>query len=65
MTIASLRELSEAELQKRLQDARQELFTLRLQKAAGKLTNPARLPLMRQTVARLLTVLGERTAGRG
>ncbi len=64
MTIASLRELSDAEIQKRLQEARQELFTLRLQRAAGKLMNPARVPLMRQTVARLLTVLRERTAGR-
>ena len=64
MTIAPLRELTEAELQKRLQDARQELFTLRLQKAAGKLSSPARLPLMRQTVARLLSVLRERTRGR-
>jgi large subunit ribosomal protein L29 len=65
MTIAPLRELTETELHKRLQDARQELFTLRLQKAAGKLQNPARVPLMRRTVAHLLTVLRERTAGRG
>jgi large subunit ribosomal protein L29 len=60
MTIAPLRELSDAELHKRLQDARQELFTLRLQKAAGKLSNPARVPLTRQLVARLLTVIRER-----
>ncbi len=60
MTIAPLRELSDAELHKRLQDARQELFTFRLQKAAGKLSNPARVPLMRRTVARLLTVMRER-----
>jgi len=63
MTIAALRELSDAEIQKRLQEARQELFTLRLQRAAGKLATPARVRLTRRTVARLLTVLRERTAG--
>lgn len=63
MSASELRELSEAELNKRLQEARQELFTLRLQRASGKLLNPARLTLMRRTVARLLTVLGERQAG--
>lgn len=56
----ALRELSDAELAKRLQDARQELFTLRLQRASGKLTNPARVVQVRQTVARILTVMRER-----
>jgi large subunit ribosomal protein L29 len=57
MTKQSLRELTDAEIQKRLQEARQELFTLRLQRASGKLTNPARVALVRRTVARLLTAL--------
>jgi large subunit ribosomal protein L29 len=64
MSASELRELSEAELDKRLQDARQELFNLRLQRASGKLSNPARVALARRTVARLLTVMRERnTAG--
>ena len=54
---ASVRDLTEAELQKRLQEARQELFTLRLQRASGKLTTPARVALVRRTAARLLTAL--------
>jgi large subunit ribosomal protein L29 len=53
----SVRDLTETEIQKRLQEARQELFTLRLQRASGKLTNPARVALTRRTVARLLTEL--------
>ncbi len=53
----SVRDLTETEIQKRLQEARQELFTLRLQRASGKLTNPARVALTRRTVARLLTAL--------
>jgi large subunit ribosomal protein L29 len=65
MSAADLRELGVPELSKRLQDARQELFNLRLQRAAGKLLNPARVVQVRRTVARLLTVLGERRAGEG
>ncbi len=61
-----LHDLTEAELQKRLADARQELFTLRLQRASGKLTNPARVVLLRRAAARLLTELRERReAGEG
>jgi large subunit ribosomal protein L29 len=62
MSASELRELSEAELDKRLQDARQELFNLRLQRASGKLLNPARVALARRTVARLLTVMRERNS---
>lgn len=65
MSAADLRELGERELNKRLQDARQELFNLRLQRAAGKLLNPARVVTVRRTVARLLTVMRERGAGAG
>jgi large subunit ribosomal protein L29 len=60
MSAEDLRELAAPELTKRLQDARQELFNLRLQRASGKLLNPARVVLLRRSVARLLTVLRER-----
>ena len=63
MSASELRDLSEAELDKRLQDARQELFNLRLQRAAGKLLNPARVAAVRRSVAQLLTVIRERGAG--
>jgi len=62
MTAAPLHDLTEPEIHKQLQDARQELFTLRLQRASGKLQNSARVPHVRRTVARLLTVLRQRTA---
>ena len=65
MTAAPLRDLTEQELQKQLQDARQELFTLRLQRVSGKLQNPARVPQVRRTVARLLTALRERERAGG
>ena len=63
MSASELRDLTEAELNKRLQDARQELFNLRLQRASGKLLNPARVVTVRRTVAQLLTVMRERGAG--
>jgi large subunit ribosomal protein L29 len=50
-----LHDATDAELDKRLADARQELFSLRLQQASGKLTNPARVSIVRRAVARLLT----------
>ena len=40
MSVSELRELGAADLHKRLQEARQELFSLRLQRASGKLLNP-------------------------
>jgi len=63
VSASELRDLTEAELNKRLQDARQELFNLRLQRAAGKLLNPARVATVRRGVAQLLTVMRERGAG--
>ena len=63
MSASELRELSEGDLGKRLQDARQELFNLRLQRASGKLLNPARVATVRRSVAQLLTVMRERGAG--
>ena len=65
MSASDLRELGVTDLHKRLRDARQELFNLRLQRASGKLRNPARGVLVRRTVARLLTVLRQRGAGEG
>jgi len=56
----SVHGLSEADIQKRLADARQELFTLRLARTSGKLTSPAKIADTRRAVARLLTELRAR-----
>jgi large subunit ribosomal protein L29 len=52
--------LSTAELQARLNDAREELMNLRFQQAFGGLTDYNRLRYTRRTIARMLTVLRER-----
>ncbi len=55
-----LRELSDEELAKRLDESREELFRLRFQVATGALDNTARLKLAKHDVARILTLQRER-----
>ncbi|HSS74189.1 MAG TPA: 50S ribosomal protein L29 [Gaiellaceae bacterium] len=55
-----LRDLSDEELQSRLEETRQELFNLRFQSATGALENSARLRLAKREIARILTIQHER-----
>jgi large subunit ribosomal protein L29 len=55
-----LRDLTDDELERRLQETRQELFNLRFQSATGALENSARLRLTKREIARILTVRNER-----
>lgn len=60
MNTKELRSLTNAELANRLDDAHQELFNLRFQKATGKLSNTARPGEVRRDIARIKTILRER-----
>jgi large subunit ribosomal protein L29 len=60
MRARELRELSDEELAKRLDESREELFRLRFQVATGALENTARLSSAKHDVARILTVQRER-----
>ncbi len=60
MKAKDLRELSDEELAKRLDESREELFRLRFQVATGALDNTARLKLAKHDVARILTLQRER-----
>jgi len=60
MKASELRDLSDADLQKRLADARQELFNLRFQLATRKLENVHRVREVRKDVARMLQIQHER-----
>jgi large subunit ribosomal protein L29 len=60
MKASELRGLSDADLQKRLNDSRQELFNLRFQLATRKLENTARIRVVRKDVARILQIMGQR-----
>lgn len=58
-----IRELSDAELNKKLGDSKDELFKLRFQMATGQLDNPMKLQEVRRGIARVKTVIRERELG--
>jgi large subunit ribosomal protein L29 len=55
-----IRDLTDAEIQSRLNDAREELMNLRFQMAIGGLTDHTRLRITRRNIARFLTMINER-----
>ncbi len=57
---SELRSLNNTELGNKLDDAHQELFNLRFQKAQGQVKNTARPKEVRRDIARILTILRER-----
>ncbi len=60
MKIQEIKELTVEELQKKGKELRSEALSLRIQKAAGQLENPARIRAIRREVARIETVLTTR-----
>jgi len=60
---SELRELTDAELQKKLADSKEELFKLRFQLATGQLDNPMKIREVRRRIARVKTVIRERELG--
>jgi len=61
MKMQELRTLDEPDLQRRLNDLREELFNLRFQYATRQLTNHARMRVVRHDIARINTLLRQRT----
>lgn len=61
MTLAELRAKTEKELTKEIVDLRREQFNLRMQKATGQLGNAARFKELRRDIARIKTVLNEKS----
>jgi large subunit ribosomal protein L29 len=62
MRIEEVRALTTEQLQEELDKTQKQLFTLRFQKATRQLVDSTAIPKARKTVARLQTVLTERTA---
>ena len=54
---AELREMSNAELTKKLAELKEELFNLRFQHAINQLDNPGRIETVKRDIARVNTVL--------
>jgi len=61
MKATDLRTQSDDELKQQLVDLRKESFNLRFQAASGQLENNARKNTIRKDIARIKTILGERT----
>jgi large subunit ribosomal protein L29 len=59
MKAKELRELSPEDLKKKEQDIREDLFKLKFQHGIRRLENPARLSLLRRSIARIQTVRAE------
>ena len=58
--LLKIRELSDAELAKKLEDLKEELFHLRFQHAINQLDNPMRLKAVRKEIAVIKTIIRER-----
>ncbi|MFM2178268.1 MAG: hypothetical protein RL015_2366 [Verrucomicrobiota bacterium] len=62
MKIKELREMTVEELGARRRELRQEMLNLRVQQQIGQLENPTRLKQLRREVARIETIVTERSA---
>ena len=61
MKITELREMSTDELVSKRRDLKEEMVTnLRMEQQSGQLENPARIRLVRRSVARIETIISER-----
>jgi large subunit ribosomal protein L29 len=58
---SELRALAVDELAKKEADLRKELFNLRFQQATGEIENPMRIRAVRKNIARVLTIITEKS----
>ena len=60
MKLEELKEKTAAELADERRELKIEMMNLRVQKASGQLENPARIKIVRKTIARIETLLSEK-----
>jgi large subunit ribosomal protein L29 len=60
MNASDIRDLSTAEIETRITEAREELFRLRFRSATQQIENPSLIKSLRRDVARMRTILRER-----
>ncbi|MFZ5634520.1 MAG: 50S ribosomal protein L29 [Bacillota bacterium] len=58
-----LREMSDDELRKALNDSKDELFRLKFQLYTGQLDNPMRVKEVKRDIARVKTIIRQRELG--
>ena len=60
MNNKEIRELTNEEITKKIDEYKEELFNLRFQQATGNLEKPSRIRELRKLVARMKTIIRER-----
>jgi large subunit ribosomal protein L29 len=60
MKVNELNEMTMDELQQQLAEIKKEQFNLKLQQISGQLENPARIKVLRRTVARIQTIQNQK-----
>ena len=60
MKNSEIRELTNEEILKKIDEYKEELFNLRFSQATGNLEKPSRIKELRKLVARMKTILRER-----
>ena len=63
MKLREMKDMSVDELRGRERELTDELFHLRLKRATAQLPNPMKMRETRRALARVKTLIGERTAG--
>lgn len=61
MKASEIRDLTTQELENKLTDLKKELFALRFQHTVNQLDNPARLKDVKKDIARVKTILREKS----
>ena len=62
MKATEIREMTNEELAKKLEEFKSELFVLRFQNETGQLENPMKINLIKKDIARVMTLLNEKNA---
>ena len=62
MKASEMQSMSVEELSKKLADLKEELFNLRFQHAINQLDNPHRIDDVKKDIARVMTVMRQKTA---
>ena len=63
MKANEIKDLSAAELNKKLEELNKELFNLRFQHAVNQLDNPLRMKAVKKDIARVKTFIREQESG--
>ncbi len=61
MNAAKLRDKSATELETRERELSEQLYKLRFQRATGRMESPAKMREVRREIARIKTLLGEKS----